>query len=214
MTERDEWDEAGLPDALHRLVGDRPRLAMVGTPDAAAIADLPVRRWDALADSIVGILADLEEEAEALDPVGALELANVVGPLGIAMQLFARRLIGRQRPEPGPPYGGRRVYFARSVDGGPVLLGSTVDVAHALKGHAYRSRTSLRLLGWLPGDRRTADVLRARFAAARTDRGRVGSWFEPVPELLNFIEKECNHGAPDPRWPARRRRTTRRIALD
>jgi hypothetical protein len=107
MTERDERDGARLLRDIERLIDGRPELTVIGgatsTEDTRVATpsppSTPLRSWDHLVDSIVEIICELNEHVDGLDEVEALEMAHAVGPLGISIQLFARRLLRHRRPK-------------------------------------------------------------------------------------------------------------------
>jgi hypothetical protein len=107
MTERDDRDESRLLRAIERLLDGRPALTVIGgassSEDTRAATPsphiIPLRSWDHLVDSLVGIVCELDGLVDGLDEIEALEMAHVVGPLGISLQLFARRLLRHRRPQ-------------------------------------------------------------------------------------------------------------------
>ncbi len=80
----------------------------------------------------------------------------------------------------------RGVYFIQAGDSGPIKIGISEDIQFRLRELQVASPESLRLLASVEGDRETEKGLHARFSAY----WRSGEWFDPVPELLEFI-----HGA-------------------
>ncbi len=81
------------------------------------------------------------------------------------------------------------VYFAQSVEGGPIKIGRSNIPSLRLAEIQHGSPTRLILLATRPGGHELETALHRRFSAARL----VGEWFTPTPALLAIIE-EARHG--------------------
>jgi predicted component of type VI protein secretion system len=75
------------------------------------------------------------------------------------------------------------IYFAQASEGGPVKIGTSRNPAARIRELSVASATGLRLLTQEEGGRRDELELHRRFADARMH----GEWFQPVPELLEYI---------------------------
>jgi hypothetical protein len=85
------------------------------------------------------------------------------------------------------------IYFAQSVDGGPVKIGTAVDVDRRIAQlEAYYGR-QLAVLAILPGGPDEEAAIHERFAHLRLDgKGRCGrqpEQFRPAADLMAFIGK-------------------------
>jgi hypothetical protein len=76
-------------------------------------------------------------------------------------------------------------YFVQRIDGGPIKIGITTDIRHRLSSLQGAVPTTLVCIALVRGDRE--DELHARFHHLRI----CGEWFEPGPELLEFIRTEA-----------------------
>lgn len=76
------------------------------------------------------------------------------------------------------------IYFAQSVDGGPIKIGFSEDVRRRIKQLESHYRQSLVLLAEMDGDQDTEAEIHERFASARFGRSEQ---FQPTPELMAFI---------------------------
>lgn len=87
------------------------------------------------------------------------------------------------------PETGRCVYFARRPSDGLIKIGTTQHVFNRLTQIRYASKdkSSLALLGVLPGGYRTEQRLLARFTAHHVGH----EWHRPATELVEFIEREA-----------------------
>jgi hypothetical protein len=75
-------------------------------------------------------------------------------------------------------------FYAIQVDpDGPVKLGISQNVQRRLEGLQTAAPYRLKLLVAVPGFRETEKSVHARFQDARIG----GEWFNPTPELLDFI---------------------------
>lgn len=86
----------------------------------------------------------------------------------------------------------RYVYFIQSTHGGLIKIGVAEDIDVRLAAMQRMCPVPLRVLGQVPdGGQEHEQRLHAHFAAAR----RHGEWFEPVPELTDYIS---THAVPAP----------------
>lgn len=86
------------------------------------------------------------------------------------------------------------VYFIQASDVGLVKIGYTSkdDPWSRMTTLQTASPVTLKLLGVLDGGQDLEKLLHERFKEARIK----GEWFRPVPELLDFIEKNCDRTRP------------------
>jgi hypothetical protein len=84
------------------------------------------------------------------------------------------------------------IYFLQAVGGGPVKIGTSVNVDVRRKQLEWDYGRSLVLLATLPGGRDEERALHQRFAAHRLGRTEQ---FRPVPELMEFIGRPLLVGA-------------------
>jgi hypothetical protein len=76
------------------------------------------------------------------------------------------------------------VYFAQSLDGGPIKIGCSVDVEHRLEQLQWHYGQPLALLKVLPGGREEERAIHERFAEHRLGRTEQ---FRPVTEIMESI---------------------------
>lgn len=81
------------------------------------------------------------------------------------------------------------VYFAQAESGGPIKIGMSRNPTARVRELSVASASGLRLLAQHEGGRRDELRLHQQFSAARLH----GEWFQPVPELLAYIQ---THGRP------------------
>jgi phosphoglycolate phosphatase-like HAD superfamily hydrolase len=75
------------------------------------------------------------------------------------------------------------VYFIRAGENGPIKIGTAKDARKRLDAMQTGSPWRLHLLAELSGDIACERELHQRYVRYR----RVGEWFDPAPELLDFI---------------------------
>lgn len=78
----------------------------------------------------------------------------------------------------------RVVYFVQGVNGGPIKIGTAIDVAHRLSGLQNGSHVRLKVLATMDGGFSEERALHRRFAAHHV----TGEWFEPAAPVLAFID--------------------------
>lgn len=93
------------------------------------------------------------------------------------------------------------IYFVQPIDGGPVKIGHSVDVAVRIRQLENHFGRPLVLLGSREGDRNEEQAIHARFAHLRLS-GPYRYWqqpeqFQPAPELMGFIGR-TDSSAEDP----------------
>lgn len=107
-----------------------------------------------------------------------------------------RVLLGHYSSQPAPaPRGGHRrratnVYVAREA-GGLFKIGSAIDPASRIATLQTASPRPIELLAAFPGTVQDERALHARFADARA----CGEWFNPTPELLDYVATLKPEGA-------------------
>ena len=85
-------------------------------------------------------------------------------------------------PPPRPP--NTWIYFIQAGDDGPIKIGITKNVESRREGLQSGSPIVLSLLCAIPGTRANERMLHTHFADDRLH----GEWFNPHPELLEYIE--------------------------
>jgi hypothetical protein len=96
--------------------------------------------------------------------------------------VFFRRLLEIKLERRQKPL--QHVYFAQSVDGGPIKIGCAVDVEKRLKSIQVGSPTKIVLLGVIMGGGHKKELeLHKRFASQRME----SEWFAVSEELLAEI---------------------------
>lgn len=89
----------------------------------------------------------------------------------------------RQKCVPIPLPGGNRIYFIQGEFGGLIKIGFTSNLSSRFHGLQCSSNTKLKLLASIIGEPDKELELHTKFDNFR----KHGEWFEPVPELLDFI---------------------------
>lgn len=77
------------------------------------------------------------------------------------------------------------VYFIRQGDDGYIKIGYSEHIKKRLRGLQGASPVKLQLLATMNGTTKDEQDLHKRFKSYR----KMGEWFEPVPELLDFINR-------------------------
>ncbi len=85
--------------------------------------------------------------------------------------------------QPKRPAGSRTVYFIQPAQGGLIKIGVAQHLPSRLATLQTGSPLELRVIAVMQGGEPVERELHKRFAADR----RHGEWFEPSPELLDFI---------------------------
>lgn len=79
------------------------------------------------------------------------------------------------------------VYFIRSVDGGPIKIGTSINPMDRLNALQTAHPTRLKIIGMMKGGSVVEKALHVMFA---TDRLRPnGEWFHPSQQMLDFISE-------------------------
>lgn len=76
------------------------------------------------------------------------------------------------------------VYFMRAGKGGPIKIGTAVNVEARRKSLTTGCPQELIVLTYFPGGSREEKELHKQFAAHR----QKGEWFAAAPEILSYIE--------------------------
>lgn len=76
------------------------------------------------------------------------------------------------------------VYFVQAADGGPIKIGTSVDVRARLKQLELAYKRPLAMLAEMPGGREEEGAIHERFSHLRIGRTEQ---FRPGPDLLEFI---------------------------
>jgi hypothetical protein len=84
------------------------------------------------------------------------------------------------------------IYFAQGVDGGPVKIGTAVDVDRRLAQLEAHYGQPLVLLATMPGGREEEQAIHERFSEIRLGRTEQ---FKPTFELMTFIGRPLFVGA-------------------
>lgn len=82
------------------------------------------------------------------------------------------------------------VYFIRSGEDGPLKIGWTVDPQKRLEQLQTGSFVRLFILGTIEGSAGGESAFHRRWANYRIR----GEWFEPAPEILEFVEVHRHRG--------------------
>jgi hypothetical protein len=78
------------------------------------------------------------------------------------------------------------IYFIQAEQGGLIKIGYAADVCRRFRGVQAMSPVPLKILGVIPlGNTTYEKHLHRQLRPIRVH----GEWFEPTPELLDFIEK-------------------------
>ena len=92
-------------------------------------------------------------------------------------------MILKRCPELDPRPALRRIYFAQSLYGGPVKIGTTHNLGSRLKSLNVASPQPLCYLATMPGWRKEEAALHARFAHAHVH----SEWYRPLPDLMQLV---------------------------
>jgi len=79
------------------------------------------------------------------------------------------------------------IYFIRPVDGGPIKIGTSIDVMRRLKELQWTFRIKMHVLGIIDGNEDIEHSLHIRFGHIRIGGSE---WFHPTNELIAFIDRE------------------------
>ncbi len=85
------------------------------------------------------------------------------------------------------------IYFARLGPGGPIKVGTTIDLLRRLKEHEKAFGVEVIVLGVRDGGKDEERRHHRMFAHLRLKPGESGPCerFRPGPELLDYIRREC-----------------------
>jgi hypothetical protein len=83
------------------------------------------------------------------------------------------------------------IYFLRRVDGA-IKIGTTKKY-YTRQSSLTRQFGKLELLGVMEGNREQEHEIHGRFAHLRLNSKRNTEWFQPHPELLDFIAENTSH---------------------
>jgi Meiotically up-regulated gene 113 len=75
------------------------------------------------------------------------------------------------------------IYFIQRPEGGPIKIGTAIDVNQRVKGLSTQYKSPFCILGVMKGDRIVEASLHDRFGHLRLE----GEWFEPDVQLTCFI---------------------------
>ena len=78
------------------------------------------------------------------------------------------------------------IYFLRATDGGPIKIGTSIQLTERLKVLSKETGQDLEVLAVVDGGRGEEQALHGRFSHLRV----VNEWFEPGDDLLGFIVQE------------------------
>lgn len=76
-----------------------------------------------------------------------------------------------------------RIYFVQGISGGPIKIGWSKWVHQRLQDMQIGSPVPLKILATIPGSQPEERRVHKRFKGIRIR----GEWFDPSPELLEFI---------------------------
>lgn len=84
------------------------------------------------------------------------------------------------------------VYFAQETRSGEIKIGFSTQVPNRLGLLGYERLGDIVLLGWIPGGPKVEREMHAKFKEFSLGH----EWFEPAPELLDFIKTSTRHDEP------------------
>ena len=82
------------------------------------------------------------------------------------------------------------IYFMRAGNDGPIKIGHSGNPESRRKNLQTAHYHELEIIGVMPDDADVEGRLKKQFAAHRIR----GEWFEPVPEIIDFIRTHCSPG--------------------
>jgi hypothetical protein len=80
------------------------------------------------------------------------------------------------------------IYFVQAEGGGPIKIGTTSCLTDRLRNLSAQHGMKLVVLGLMEGSYADEQVIHGRFGFLR----RGGEWFDPDPQLLDFIREEAS----------------------
>jgi hypothetical protein len=80
------------------------------------------------------------------------------------------------------------IYFIQAGKAGPIKIGISKDPRRRLRALQVPNAKTLSLLGCMEGDLDTEREIHSTFRYSRIR----GEWFSPSPELMKFIDHECD----------------------
>ena len=75
------------------------------------------------------------------------------------------------------------IYFVQAGEKGPVKVGLSKNPMSRVKQLQTSNPHTLKLLGIIPGDRETEEMIHDKFEDHRLE----GEWFEPTNELIDIV---------------------------
>lgn len=79
------------------------------------------------------------------------------------------------------------IYFLRRPEGGPIKIGSTINLTKRLEGHRSVMGGDFVVLGVMPGNTKEEMLLHRQFWDLKIPKPPRLEWFEPREDLLEFI---------------------------
>lgn len=79
------------------------------------------------------------------------------------------------------------MYFMQSIDGGPIKIGTTIQLSVRLNQLKKPNGRELIILGIMDGGADEERAIHREFASLRED----GEWFKPSTAILDFIASRC-----------------------
>lgn len=120
-------------------------------------------------------------------PEQALREASVIVSLHMYQDFLSRPDEEDEIETPGRP-NEKQIYFVQGLSGGPVKIGISINPEERRRHLRYPEE--LVILATIKGTEQMERELHARFDSIRL----FGEWFEPAPELLQYIETCRNKG--------------------
>lgn len=113
----------------------------------------------------------------------AQEVARLPDETFTRVRASARTVNGALRLARGHRSASSTVYFVQAIDGGPIKIGVTADLATRLRDLQIGSPQLLRLIASVPGDQRLETALHRHLSTHRLH----GEWFADVPVVRAAI---------------------------
>lgn len=79
------------------------------------------------------------------------------------------------------------IYFLRRPEGGPIKIGSTINLTKRLENHRSVMGSDFVVLGVMPGNTKEEKSLHRQFWELKVRSDTQLEWFEPRQALLDFI---------------------------
>lgn len=173
-------------------MGDSTRLerivcAMVAGAAATEVGSETWANNEAFAKFVVGRALAVEAALNAAENVGTK-------PAVASTLLMTEVELPSFKADPGRTWRSRAVstfvYFIQT-ESGTIKIGQSLDINGRMQSLQRSSGEMMRLVGWIHDTNVIKTPLETklhrRFAKARV----MGEWFRPVPELIEYIEKEA-----------------------